>query len=232
MSDLKELSMAIGNTQIKFTMDALSGRDHVVHQCIASGLTYYELPLPTVLMALAQEANGKFLDVGANTGLYSLLAAASNLTLRTVGFEPVPSVRALMERNLAENFELAQRISLSPYALSRLGPGSQPRKTGHRIDFLKVDVEGHEKSMFEGGLNVLASHRPIIIVELLGGTDFDYFDSFLSEFKYIDIALFPGEAKRMARPAFEKDAWNHVFCPTERAWTFACTCRRIGLPIG
>ena len=283
MEEPRELSIGIGGARAAFTMDHLGGRDHVVAQCLVNGLVYYEVPLPTVLMALSQESTGIFLDIGANTGLYSFLTVAANPSLRAVSFEPVPSVRLLMERNCEANPALAKRIEISPYALSnksgkaiiyehinpaglvptsssleqdaslgiastqveismttldawaelfRTRPEMQDRPSDARVDFVKVDVEGHERSMFEGATTVISKDRPFIVVELLGGADSGFFENFLTTFDYLDIALFPGEARRIPQVQFIQEAWNHVFCPAERAWAFACTCRRIGLPIG
>ena len=44
-----------------------------------------------------------FLDVGANVGLYSLIAAQSGRASRVVGFEPDPSSAELFRRNVAAN---------------------------------------------------------------------------------------------------------------------------------
>lgn len=35
-----------------------------------------------------------------------------------------------------------------------------------KVDFIKIDVEGFEKSVVEGGLNTLKKHKPIVVVEL------------------------------------------------------------------
>ncbi len=35
-----------------------------------------------------------------------------------------------------------------------------------RIDFIKLDVDGHEGAVLRGGLNVLRQHKPIMVVEL------------------------------------------------------------------
>ncbi len=42
-----------------------------------AGLTAYEAPVPDILIELIGSAPGLFLDVGANTGLYTLAAAAA-----------------------------------------------------------------------------------------------------------------------------------------------------------
>ena len=43
------------------------------------------------------------LDVGANTGLYSLLAAAANPESLVIAFEPVPRLRARLQANILAN---------------------------------------------------------------------------------------------------------------------------------
>jgi hypothetical protein len=42
------------------------------------GLVNYEAPAPVVFAGLLREAPGLFLDIGANTGIFTLLAAASD----------------------------------------------------------------------------------------------------------------------------------------------------------
>lgn len=56
-----------------------------------------------------------FLDVGANVGLYSLVAAARGATV--VAFEPNPRTRARLEANIRLN-HFERRITVRPEALS------------------------------------------------------------------------------------------------------------------
>jgi len=75
--------------------------------------------MPSVFARLAQQASGLALDIGANTGVFELLAAAANPQLRVCAFEPLESVRELLYENLARNPDLAPRIAVEPFALSR-----------------------------------------------------------------------------------------------------------------
>jgi FkbM family methyltransferase len=121
---LVKLDVAIGPTTVEFLMDDLAGRDYVVGLALQRGLVYYEVPLPTVLMAFAQEARSAFLDIGANTGLYALLAAAANPMLQVYAFEPLPWVCRHLEANVALNPALAEQIHVFNTALSsRTGSG-------------------------------------------------------------------------------------------------------------
>ena len=276
MSKQIQFTVTIGHAEARFSMDDLDGRDFTVVLALQSGFTFYEIPLPTVLMALVQEMSGLFLDVGANTGPYSLLAAAANPNVEVCAFEPVPSVRNILERNIALNAAVAGRIQVYPQALSHsngtahinehinfdLVPTGSTLETGvfdssvvKQVDietitldswvaaeaakrrrpvsvgFLKVDVEGHEKYVMEGAEQTFATCRPMLIIELLSGADFDFFAKFLARHNYIDIALSPGEARKTSNLRYISDSWNHLFCPLERAWQFAVTCQRIGLPL-
>lgn len=118
MSQLVSLNVSIGPDLAGFVMDDLDGRDYTVTLCRKQGLAYYEVPLPTILMALAQQATGAFLDVGANTGPYSLLAAAASPHLEVYAFEPVPAVARQLAHNISLNPTLARRIHLVEAALS------------------------------------------------------------------------------------------------------------------
>jgi FkbM family methyltransferase len=57
-----------------------------------------------------------FLDIGANVGFYSMLAASKGLAAEVIAFEPDPGNRARLERNLAAN-GLTDDIWVLPYAL-------------------------------------------------------------------------------------------------------------------
>jgi len=268
---LRDFHVMIGLARAEFVIDDLDGRDYTVGLALQHGLVYYEVPLPTVLMAFAQEARSSFLDIGANTGIYSLLAAAANPSIDVYAFEPLPWICRHLEQNVGLNPRTASRIHVSNTALSsRNGSGIinehinqgmvptsstleqsdfDPNATKQvpielltldswaaqheptTIDFLKMDIEGHEVQAFMGAEATIAKHRPMMVVELLV-SDFDYMNAFLERNNYIDLALYPGEARRLSRSRFVGESWNHVFCPMERAWQFAMTCHRIGLPIG
>ncbi len=155
----------------------------------------------TRLVQALLESGMTFLDVGANSGYYSLIAARSVGPLGAVhGFEPNDTIRARFGRNVALNgFESCIRIH--PEAISREsgeirfypsvtenmgisstlpGPGRAAEPVvvpcvklddfvptvGRRIDLLKIDVEGAEAAVFEGGGRSLgAPDGPSILFE-------------------------------------------------------------------
>ncbi len=73
-----------------------------------------------------------FLDVGANTGLYSLVAATVNPALRGIAFEPVPRVRERLIENLALN-GLSGRIAVSEEAV-----GAEAGRATFHVPFVDV----------------------------------------------------------------------------------------------
>lgn len=66
------------------------------------GLQEYEAATFRVFLALAAEAD-VVLDIGANTGVFSLLACSSNPSSRVIAFEPVPEANSRLAENVRIN---------------------------------------------------------------------------------------------------------------------------------
>lgn len=64
---------------------------------------------------------GICLDIGAHIGYHSLCFAAAAPSCRVVGFEPVPANRSRFQLNAHQNPDLAERITITPFAV-----GSRP----------------------------------------------------------------------------------------------------------
>jgi FkbM family methyltransferase len=93
----------------RFYMNDCGGRDQVVTAVNDNGWRGYEPPLPTVIAKICKGWNPVFIDVGANTGYYSLLAAVTGAS-RVYAFEPVPSIFQIFKSNIAES-ALAGKIT-------------------------------------------------------------------------------------------------------------------------
>ena len=247
--------------------------DHIANLVQQNGLAAYEAPTPSLFAALCREARGLVLDVGANTGLFTLLAAAANPAIQVCAFEPLPGVFSLLEANIGLNPALAPRIALQRIGLSRasgqvtfyetindagLITTSSSIEVRHAseigqyreqtietssldewserlgpapVQFMKMDVEGHEHAVIEGGRRFLARHRPYVTAEVLGPAEKRPIQDFLLEAGYLDFAIAPGVLRHCASIRFHPDAWNHLLCPTERAGRLLSVCRDIGLQI-
>jgi FkbM family methyltransferase len=139
--------------------------------------------------------SGMFIDIGANVGSWSVLAA--KVFPQIHAFEPDVKHAALLKRILPSNVtvheialsdregigsfmvpvfngrELTTRGSLEPNANIGLeGKVCQVRLATldgfdfHGIDLIKIDVEGHEASVLEGALKTIERERPPLIIEI------------------------------------------------------------------
>ena len=77
----------------------------------------YETPLPILVMASIARTQGAFCDVGANIGIYSVLATKTKHDLFVHAFEPLPEARQALTDNLKANGTLS-RVKIEPFALS------------------------------------------------------------------------------------------------------------------
>jgi FkbM family methyltransferase len=155
---------------------------------------WYE-PGTTKVLLHALKAGDTFLDVGANNGYFSVLAAGRvGSSGRVLAFEPNPSSYSRLLTNRSLNPELRNitsfRVALSDHSgTARLDTTSEddgsasirkdsskyvdvPTRSADeligdsRVDVVKVDVEGHELQVLRG-LNRLLDSNPslTLIVE-------------------------------------------------------------------
>jgi FkbM family methyltransferase len=103
---------------VEFRFSDGGRRDYVATLVRDHGLAAYEAGMPRLIAWFVGRQRGIMLDVGANTGLFSLLAAAANPAIKVCAFEPLASVRDLLHANLALNPLLASRVSVYSLGLS------------------------------------------------------------------------------------------------------------------
>ena len=101
-----------------FCMAILGGQDQIARDIFLGGWHAFEYPMPDLFAGwLRRVGGGLVLDVGANTGFYSLLAVQSAPGIRVDAFEPFPPVAALLHQNLATN-DFGARVSAFELAVS------------------------------------------------------------------------------------------------------------------
>ena len=177
--------------EIQISNSKIIARNKYCGVCaLANCLEMYDYNIMNLIKILSQKEK-VFFDVGANIGLYSLLAS-ENKNIHIAAFEPHPKTF----EQLCGNIELNQRNNIKPYklALSDTNGKSKftnlnessinrfPDKTNESsIDvdvkrgvdickelniipsFIKIDVEGFELEVLLGFGNILSEIKLIIL---------------------------------------------------------------------
>lgn len=79
-----------------------NGSDSIATQIYWGGAMTYDLESIDLFLRLAQRSKVIF-DIGAHTGIYSLVSAVNNPDAQIVAFEPVPNIRKVLEKSVALN---------------------------------------------------------------------------------------------------------------------------------
>ena len=123
-------------------------------------------------------------DVGAHIGLWS--KELSQVFKQVYAFEPMPHHRECFEKNIRK-----YNVKLFPFALGSFeglvkfnvdkentgnchiveGSGDFEQKAldsfkFDKLDYIKIDAEGHEKEVLEGAVDTLEKHKPFVSVEI------------------------------------------------------------------
>jgi FkbM family methyltransferase len=166
-----------------------------------------------------------FVDVGANVGSYSVLAAAV-CAARVVAFEPGDLARAALARNVADN-QVGARVDIDLRAVSahggvrRFTRGQDTTNrfaddaavdveevatvsldealVGRRPALLKIDVEGAESEVFAGAERLLHEAPPAAIIVELSGPDHVALQARLAAQGYTACRYLPFERRLVPR---------------------------------
>jgi FkbM family methyltransferase len=149
-------------------------------------------PASTELLKSLISPGMKCIDVGAHIGFYTcLVASIVGKTGKVYAFEPMPSHYDLLLRNIEENnfheivkafkvvcSDVSGKVSVSKvsnmFVVGHNGDSEQELVESVRlddliedtIDFVKLDVEGHEPAVIRGMASILSRNHPIIISEI------------------------------------------------------------------
>lgn len=161
--------------------------------------------------ALAKESQ-LVVDVGAYTGVFSLIAAASSPGSRVWAFEPFPRTYEALVDNIEAN-DLLDRILPFSTALGfderdrfidlKDGDSSMATVADHGsiaikqttldqvvqaewVDLIKVDAEGAEFDVLRGSSNVLARCQPTVVAEALSRNQWEELNALLSGYGYLE----------------------------------------------
>jgi FkbM family methyltransferase len=203
-------------------------------------LQYVEPALAPVLEACLAKG-GCFYDVGANVGLYSLWASRIvGPEGCVVAVEPVPATKALLESfaraNRVSNIQVLQHgagsgvtdawVDIDAEDSAQANVVTAPSNSSVRIsvvpldqlttnfrrpDLVKIDVEGLELQVLQGGTRTWRRDRPIIVLEAIprhlerAGTSFGELRNFLEHFNY---GLFDLTPRGLVRSADDRSTTN------------------------
>lgn len=125
-----------------------------------------------------------FLDIGANQGLYSILAAGNPVCRGAIAFEPVPETAEVLEANLALNrsrgvaivrkaiSDRAGRVALSVEPGHSGTASLRSGAEGGRIEIETIDAAGLEQIVPAGAPEIVVKidvegHEAVVLAELM-----------------------------------------------------------------
>lgn len=135
-----------------------------------------------------KEGHGSIIDIGANAGIYSLVAASMSPTSKVYAFEPHPLFFQWLSDNIKINHHLhliySFQVALGNFDgtsqiadYSQVGSSIEARISTFdtfaqqqeitSIKAIKVDIEGIEPEFIKGALKSIKKHRPYILIEVL-----------------------------------------------------------------
>jgi methyltransferase FkbM-like protein len=131
-------------------------------------LGMYEWELHRFIRQALPDAHLVF-DVGGYIG-YDTLLFAANTTGDVVTFEPNRDNRNRLDRNLALNPPLYERVTVEPLAIGgkeHVGTTTLDAMTSRfgPPDLIKIDIDGGELEALRGGTRTLRERHPHLIVE-------------------------------------------------------------------
>ena len=164
----------------EFYMDSMTGKPYD--------------PGTTKVITEKLNAGETFIDIGANNGYFSLLASGIvGGSGKIFAFEPAPKTFRNLKENIvlngmkniqAFNIGLGKKKGKATFNLSNISSGQNsfvkiPQSSssvlvdidildnifsGKKIDFIKIDAEGYEEEILEGGKKVLDENRGIRLI--------------------------------------------------------------------
>lgn len=101
-----QVDIVLPNSSGRFWMDTCGGRDQVAMTILQKGWKAYEAPMPQIVATWCEAFAPIFVDVGANTGFYSLLALVSGAA-HVHAFEPVSEIADILLANVQVSEQMA-----------------------------------------------------------------------------------------------------------------------------
>jgi FkbM family methyltransferase len=172
-----------------------SDADILARGLIWTNMRHWEETTHPLVYQLARSAR-RFVDIGAFSGIYTLLACRANPKLEALAIEPNPAAARILNRNIRANrFEsrvtvIDKALSDTPGRTRLMIPANATKASlldrwpaqsvadvevttgdevldGRAVDLIKIDVEGLEPQVLRGLEKSIRVHHPAIIAECL-----------------------------------------------------------------
>ncbi|MCU0443821.1 MAG: FkbM family methyltransferase [Microscillaceae bacterium] len=195
-----------------------------------------------IWLKLCQNAQ-TIVDIGANTGIYALIAKTINPKAQVYAFEPHPMFFDMLAKNIKLNHfdivAIAKAVSDSEGSIliedysgksaSITIPSttldSFVEKYGLRqIDLIKIDVETHEPEVMAGFAKYLAQFRPTLLIEILNEDVAKKVYQAVQNLGYLYFNIDEKNSIRQTLSLEKSDYYNYLLCSPKIA-------AKIGLPI-
>jgi len=163
-----------------------------IQRIIVDGKTFFEMGILQELQFFIKK-NAVIFDIGANIGNHSIYWAIKSNAKKIYSFEPVHDTFNILKKNIALN-KVTEKVKIFNIGLSNEKVNGSisfynPENIGSTqikqdlngnlslekldniiiiedtIDFLKIDVEGHELEVLQGGKETIKAYKPIIFIE-------------------------------------------------------------------
>lgn len=218
----------------KFTI--YNNNSQIENEIFWEGLTgKWEKESMKLWITLCERAHS-VVDIGANTGVYALVAKTVNPSAKVYAFEPHPLFFERLKKNVNKNnFDInfygqavsnvdgnlciedysgqTQNISVDSVTLNTFISQNKI----DCIDLMKIDVETHEPQVIEGFSNYLAEFRPTIIIEILNNQVAEKIFNAVKNLNYLYFNINEIGGIRQTEKIEKSDYYNYLLCSKEVA---------------
>jgi hypothetical protein len=154
------------------------------------------------------------LDVGAAEGTMSLfMAKLVGLNGRVTAFEPslrISNLEPLIRANSSvemSTIQLVPKLVGTETTTDMVSLDQYEIETVHRVDFVKIDVDGFEQEVLTGAINTMTTCRPYVMVEVHSVKLEDFVLNYFHDLGYETFVVSPPTHEH--RP-IDHNKW--VFC--------------------
>lgn len=181
-------------------------------------------------------------DIGANTGIYSILSKVFNPKVKVYAFEPnIEFLKAIKKSNEKNKFDIniidkavsnkKSILNFDGYQIKEKDNNKSFQKVKSirldsfisdnkikQLDLIKLDVELHEDKVISGMGNYLKKYKPDFLVEVLNNEMAKKLNKLFKNLKYKFISIDDKNLKLKTIKKVEKSPYYNVFVCTNDSY--------------